>query len=308
MPSEPYALAYSPCPNDTYIFAALTNGLLDGAPPVRAHLADIEELNAAAARAQYDLVKVSYGAIPYLMRDYRILRSGGALGRSCGPLVVARPGALRDLHHVRGKRVAIPGERTTAFMLLQLALGERPEVQPMRFDRILAAVAGGEVDAGLIIHESRFTYQHAGLASVADLGEWWESVSGFPIPLGAIVVRDDLDDVRARRIDSAIRSSLRFSRDNEALVMPYVRAHAFEMNDDVMRRHIDLYVNDYSDDLGDVGMADVEELFNRARSAGILEADATPRFLLSAARRCGGRDRRTAGCSTACASSRRAWR
>ena len=273
-----HTLAYSPCPNDTYIFAALTNGLIANAPAVRVQFADIEVLNAAAARAEYELTKVSYGAIPYLTRDYRILRSGGALGRGCGPLVVTRPGVARDLSAVRDLRVAIPGERTTAFMLLQLALGGRPHTTQMRFDRIIPAVANGEVDAGLIIHESRFTYQGAGLVSIADLGDWWEGVSGMPIPLGAILVRNDLDDTRTHEINEAIRASLRFARKNETSIMPFVREHAFEMNDEVMRKHIALYVNEYSDDLGSDGIAAVHELFGRARAAGILDADATPRF------------------------------
>jgi 1,4-dihydroxy-6-naphthoate synthase len=270
-------LAYSPCPNDTYIFAALTNGLLAQAPAVRVHFADIEELNTAAARAEHELTKVSYGAIPYLMHDYRILRAGGALGRGCGPLVVTRPGVAADLADARNLRIAIPGERTTAFMLLQLALGGRPQTQQLRFDQIVPAVASGAVDAGLIIHESRFTYAQAGLVSIGDLGEWWESIAGMPIPLGAILVRNDLDDARAHDINEAIRASLRFARTHEAAIMPFVREHAFEMDDDVMRKHIQLYVNDYSDDVGD-GSAAVNELFARARAAGILQADVTPRF------------------------------
>jgi 1,4-dihydroxy-6-naphthoate synthase len=273
-----YTLAYSPCPNDTYIFAALTNGLLGDAPSVRVHFADIEELNAAAARAEFELTKVSYGAIPYLMDNYRILRSGGALGRGCGPLVVTRPGIASKLGDLRDLRVAIPGERTTAFMLLQLALGSRPQTTQMRFDAIIPAVARGEIDAGLIIHESRFTYQNAGLVSVADLGDWWESVTGMPIPLGAILARNDLGPERARAIDEAIRASLQFARKNPEAIMPFVREHAFEMSDDVMRKHIELYVNDYSSDIGDDGIAAVNELFARARAAGILQADAAPHF------------------------------
>jgi len=280
MPTElrTYTLAYSPCPNDTYIFAALTGGMLEDAPPVRVHFADIEELNTAAASAEFELTKVSYGAIPHLMRDYRILRSGGALGRGCGPLVVTRPGIADSLAGIRNLTVAIPGERTTAFMLLQLALGGRPRTQQMRFDAIVPAVASGIVDAGLIIHESRFTFADAGLVSVADLGAWWESVTGRPIPLGAILVRNDIDDLRAESIDEAIRASLRFARANEDAIMPFVRAHAFEMNDEVMRKHINLYVNAYSDDVGADGIAAVDALFARARAAGVLEADATPRF------------------------------
>lgn len=281
MIAEPktYTLAYSPCPNDTYIFAALTNGMLEDAPRVRVHLADIEELNAAASRAQHELTKVSYGAIPYLMDDYRILRAGGALGRGCGPLVVTRPGGPTALEALRGGRIAIPGERTTAFMLLQLALGERPQTVQMRFDHIIPAVARGEVDAGLIIHESRFTYQDAGLVAIADLGEWWEQTSGLPIPLGAILVRNDIDDTHARALDAAVRASLAYSRSNEAAIMPYVREHAFEMQHDVMRKHIALYVNEFSDDIGESGIGAVRELFARARAAGMLRDAVEPRFV-----------------------------
>jgi 1,4-dihydroxy-6-naphthoate synthase len=175
-------------------------------------------------------------------------------------------------------RIAIPGERTTPFMLLQLALGMRPDVVQMRFDSIIPAVVSGEVDAGLIIHESRFTYQAAGLESVADLGDWWETLSGMPIPLGAILVRNDVSEAEAHATNEAIRASLRFSREHEAQTMPFIREHAFEMSEDVIRKHIALYVNEYSDDLGEHGVAAVNELFTRARRAGILEQDATPRF------------------------------
>lgn len=277
--NETYTLAYSPCPNDTYIFAALTNGMLHDAPDVRVHLADIEELNESAARGEYALTKVSYGAIPFLMRDYRLLRAGGALGRGCGPLVVTRPGEISSLDALKNKRIAIPGERTTAFMLLQLALGMRPATEQMRFDRIIPAVANGEIDAGLIIHESRFTYPQAGLVSIADLGEWWEGTTKMPIPLGGILVRNDVDDERAAEINGAIRTSLRFAREREASVMPYIREHAFEMNDEVMRKHIDLYVNAYSDDLGDDGVAAIEELFRRAREARIIPGDTDLRIV-----------------------------
>jgi 1,4-dihydroxy-6-naphthoate synthase len=275
----PSTLAYSPCPNDTYIFAALTNGLLDGAPLVEAHLADIEELNEAAARGTYELTKVSYGAIPYLMDRYRILPAGGALGRNCGPLLIARPDASAPLFsEFARKRIAIPGERTTAFMLLQLALGTRPKTVAMRFDRIVDAVAEGEVDAGLIIHESRFTYRDRGLIAITDLGEWWETMTVLPVPLGAILVRNDVDDAAAGELVKAIRSSLAFARDNESTVMPYVREHAVEMSDEVMRAHIELYVNEFTDDLGQSGREAVHALFSRAHDAGILGRAFEPIF------------------------------
>lgn len=275
-----FTLAYSPCPNDTYIFAALTNGLLPDAPEVRVQLADIEELNAAAARAEFELIKVSYGAIPYLTNRYRILRAGGAIGHGCGPLLVARPAdSPEHFADFANCRTAIPGERTTAFMLLQLALGRRPPFAPVRFDRIIAAVAERKFDAGLIIHESRFTYREAGLIAIADLGEWWEDLTLLPIPLGAIAVRDDVADDVARSIDDAIRASLAFARANEAAVMPYVREHATEMSEEVARQHIASYVNDYTNDLGPTGIEAVHALFARAHDAGILRRAIAPRFV-----------------------------
>ncbi len=274
-----YTLAYSPCPNDTYIFAALTNGLLDNAPSVRAHLADIEELNSAAGREEFELIKVSYAAIPFLMDRYRILPSGGAVGRGCGPLLVALPGESPPLFaDFARKRIAIPGERTTAYMLLQLALGVRPKHVQMRFDHIIPAVVSGEVDAGLVIHESRFTYREAGLISIVDLGEWWENMTLLPVPLGAILVRNDIGDGDAREINAVIRQSLAFARKNDASVMPYVREHAVEMNEEVMRSYIELYVNEFTDDLGENGRAAVHALFSRAHDAGILHRETEPRF------------------------------
>lgn len=270
---KPLSLAYSPCPNDTFIFAAWTNGLLEDAPPVRAVLEDVENLNNSALSGDYEFTKVSYGAIPLLTNRYRILRSGGALGRGCGPLLIARPGEGRSLEDLADKIVAIPGELTTAFMLLRLAMPRRPQTLMMRFDKVVTAVKEGVADAGLIIHETRFTYQEHGLVQVADLGEWWEKETQLPIPLGAILIRKDLDDAMAARANEAIRESLQYSRTREREVLPYIREHATEMNDDVMRKHIATYVNAFTDDLGDEGIAAVAELFRRAKEAHIIPSD-----------------------------------
>jgi 1,4-dihydroxy-6-naphthoate synthase len=278
-----YTLAYSPCPNDTYIFAALANGLLDGAPKVEVVLDDVEALNRAAREGRFELTKVSYGAIPSVLDKYRILRAGGALGRGCGPLVVARPVVdtraplLTDF--AEDATFAIPGRSTTAYALLRLALGREPQTVEMRFDEIVDAVANEKVAAGLIIHESRFTYQKAGLEEVIDLGDWWEHETGNPIPLGAILVRRDVSDDDARAIDEAIRSSLRFARERESEIIGYVREHAFEMDDDVMRKHIGLYVNEYSEDVGEAGIAAVEDLFARAAAANLIPAGTQPEFV-----------------------------
>lgn len=275
----PMTLAYSPCPNDTFIFAALTNGLLEDAPPVRAQLEDIENLNNSALKADYELTKVSYGAIPLLMDDYRILRSGGALGRGCGPLLITRADQPVDVAAFRDKLIAIPGEMTTAFMLLRLAMNGRPQTLAMRFDQIVDAVANGTADAGLIIHESRFTYQDAGLIQVVDLGDWWESQTGMPIPLGAILVRRDLEERDALRVNDAIVRSLDYARKNDAAVMKYVREHATEMQEEVMRKHIALYVNDFSEDVRDEGIAAVNELFRRAHAARIIPSTTEADFV-----------------------------
>lgn len=272
-------LAYSPCPNDTYIFAALTNGLLEGAPAVKVHLDDVENLNNAALKGSFELTKVSYGAIPSLMDRYRILRAGGALGHGCGPLLVTREDGLRTLDDLRDRIVAIPGERTTAFMLLRLAMGMRPQTLALRFDKIVEAVREGIADAGLIIHESRFTYEDAGLRCVTDLGEWWESQTGMPIPLGAILVRDDVAQPQVSEASEAIRASLRFARERPQEIMNYVRAHATEMEESVMQKHIERYVNAFSDDLGEIGIEAVRELFRRAERAAIVPSGTVATFV-----------------------------
>ena len=279
-PARPMTLAYSPCPNDTYIFAALSNGLLDGtATPLRIALEDVEALNTSALKGAYELSKVSYGAIPDLLHQYRILRAGGALGHGCGPLLIAKPGAGETLDDFRDKLIAIPGERTTAFLLLRLALGKSPQIIQMRFDQIVEAVQDGTVDAGLIIHESRFTYKDAGLREIIDLGEWWEKETGLPIPLGAILVRNDVPDDQARRLNESIRKSLQFAREHEERVIGYVRAHAAETSEDVMRKHIELYVNEYSDDIGEQGINAVRELFERGHKAGFIPSSIEPKFV-----------------------------
>lgn len=277
--SPSLTLAYSPCPNDTYIFSALTAGLIGDAPPVRAQFEDIENLNNSALKAAYEMTKVSYGAIPLLMEHYRILRAGGALGHGCGPLLIARPGRGTSLDDFRSGIIAIPGEMTTAFMLLRLAMGMRPQTLALRFDRIIEAVASGAADAGLIIHESRFTYAEHGLVEVIDLGDWWESQTGMPIPLGGILARRDLDDTKVQQINDAIVRSLDFANGNETIIMKYVREHATEMQEDVMQKHIALYVNEFSRNLGEQGIAAVHELFSRAHAAGIIHHTAEPDFV-----------------------------
>ena len=249
---------YSPCPNDTFAFHALTYGLIDAPFRVVPVLLDIEELNRRAHHGEFDLTKLSVGAFAAVGDRYRLLRSGAALGEGVGPLVVTRtPMSLAQA--VRG-RVAIPGRETTAFQLLRLAAPDLGEVVELRYDRILDAVSDGDVDAGLIIHESRFTYEKHGLAKAVDLGDWWKQETGLPVPLAGICARSDLDADLAAAAETAIRASVRYAFDHPEASRDYVQANAQEMSETVQAQHIALYVNQYSLDIGDEGMRAIERL------------------------------------------------
>lgn len=259
------SLAYSPCPNDTFIFHGIAEGLVS-APDIGfdIELADIEALNELAATGATDVLKVSYAAYGHIANDYVLLRSGGALGRGVGPLIVARDPHLE----LAGRRVAIPGGRTTANLLLRLLRSDL-ELVEMRYDQIMPAVADGRVAAGLIIHESRFTYMDHGLHSLLDLGAWWEDEVGHLVPLGAIVARRSLGAEVHAAITELIRRSLLRAMADPGAPHDYVARHAQEMSPDVRQRHIDLYVNRYSLDVGAEGEAAVRELLARAAARGL---------------------------------------
>jgi 1,4-dihydroxy-6-naphthoate synthase len=259
------SFGFTPCPNDAFAFHALVQGLVPAALEVEPVLLDIEELNRRAASAELELTKLSFGAAAASGDRYRLLRSGAALGRGVGPLVVARgAGSLED---AAAGRIAVPGLETTAFLLLRLAAPALGEVVELRYDRILDAVATGEVDAGLIIHESRFTYHEHGLVSVADLGNWWEGETGLPVPLAGIFARSDLDPGLAGAAETAIRASVEYAFANPEASRDYVRAHSHEMSDEVCAAHIALYVNEHSVDIGDEGLAAIDRLLGRATAA-----------------------------------------
>jgi 1,4-dihydroxy-6-naphthoate synthase len=249
---------FSPCPNDTFAFHALVHGLVEAPFRVEPVLLDIEELNRRAHDGAFDLTKLSVGAFAGVGARYRLLRSGAALGHGVGPLVVARE--PRSLAEAAAGRLAIPGRETTAFRLLRLAAPALGEVVELRYDRILGAVASGEVDAGLVIHESRFTYAGHGLVKVADLGDWWEAETGLPVPLAGICARADLDLAVVGAAEQAIRASVAHAFAHREASRDYVRAHAQEMSDEVCDAHIRLYVNELSLDLGDDGMRAIERL------------------------------------------------
>lgn len=257
-------LAFSPCPNDTFVFHAWTHGLIEGAPEVDVTYADIDVTNTAAERGEFDVVKVSFAALPWLLPQYTLLPCGGAVGRGCGPLVLTR----EELPSLDGRTVAVPSERSTAYLLFRLwAAGQRPaRVDVVPFAQIMPAVRDGKYDAGLVIHEARFTYPTFGLRSMIDLGEWWERDTGLPIPLGAILAKQQLD---GDLIASVLRASVEHAWAHPDASRGYVAEHAAEMSPDVQQRHIDLYVNDFTRDLGDEGYAAADALFSRAHAAGL---------------------------------------
>jgi 1,4-dihydroxy-6-naphthoate synthase len=273
-------LAYSPCPNDTSIFHAWVHGLVPGAPPVEERLVDIDALNALALRSEAEVVKVSIHAFAHLQESYALLHSGGALGRGCGPLVVARkdsrlrpaPSAHRVaalVDQLEQVRVAIPGELTTAALLLGLLTGgiSKPIIMP--FERIMPAVGSGEVDAGVIIHEGRFTYGAYGLRRLVDLGEWWEESTGLPIPLGGIAVLRTLERSLQASVERAMRASVEYAGHDPDAALEYVRAHAQEMDPAVCRAHIELYVNEFTLDYGPEGEEAIRRLLGTAAELGL---------------------------------------
>jgi 1,4-dihydroxy-6-naphthoate synthase len=271
MTDHALTLAISPCPNDTFTFDAVIHGRVPSAPPVSVTYADIDVLNERAARGADDVVKVSYAALPWLLADYQLLAAGSALGRGCGPLVLINgsPDASFAGADLTGARVAIPGERTTAYLLFRLwAAGlDLASIDVLPFEKIMPSVRDGLHDVGLVIHESRFTYPDYGLTAVADLGDWWEGETGLPIPLGAILARRGLDGAA---LSAAIRGSVEAAFADPAASRAYVLEHAQEMAPEVVAAHIGLYVNDFTLDLGDEGYAAIEALLTRSAAAGLV--------------------------------------
>ncbi len=273
--NQTLSLGYSPCPNDTYIFYGLTHGMVRvPGMEFQERLEDVETLNQLALEKQLDITKVSYAAVGRLRENYALLRSGGALGRGCGPLIVARPGT--SLSELRRGFIAVPGIFTTAYLLLKLFDPAIRNIKVMTYDRIMQAAASGEVTAGLIIHESRFTYPLYGLEKLLDLGEWWEKQTGLPIPLGGILAKRRLGGEILLKLEAAIRESVLYARSHEAEVMEYCKKHSQEMDESVMRSHIDLYVNDFTIGLGEEGIRAVRRLFSEAETAGIFRHSDKP--------------------------------
>lgn len=273
------SLGFSPCPNDTFIFYGLVHDKIDSeglqfADPL---LADVERLNSLAVAGELDVTKLSYHALGHVLDDYCLLASGGALGRGCGPLLVTRGGSKEGTDWP--KRIAIPGKLTTAALLLQMYLPVECELIEMRFDYIMGAVGRGEVDAGVIIHESRFTYAQEGLHCLQDLGQWWEETTGMPIPLGGIAAKRELGRENLLSIERVIQASVEYAFRHPKDCLPYIRHHSQELEIEVVENHIGLYVNDFSKDLGEEGRAAVELFVDKGRASGALPASTESLFI-----------------------------
>ena len=262
------SLGFSPCPNDTFIFDALVNGKIDTEGlTFEAHLEDIQTLNSWAPEAKLDITKLSFPAFFPQKSQYSSLHSGAALGKGVGPLLVAKEAlAVQDFEH---SRIAIPGEATTANFLLSYAFPLAKNKVPMLFSSIEDAVVKGEVDMGVIIHENRFTYQQKGLHKICDLGEIWEQREAAPIPLACIAIKKSLPDEVKQKVDRLIRQSVNYSFENYPHLSEYVTEHAQAMEEDVMRKHIQLYVNEHTIRLGQEGKQAIGKFYEvYARASG----------------------------------------
>ena len=254
-----FSLGFSPCPNDTFIFDALVNKKIDTeGMEFDLFLEDVETLNQWAMQGKLDISKISYGVLPLVLPQYELLDAGGALGKGVGPLLISRKPI--PLTAINDCRIAVPGRRTTAHLLFSLAFPEARQKEFMVFSEVENAVLSGAVDCGVIIHENRFTYQQKGLVKIVDLGEFWERETGAPIPLGGIVFKKELDPAMANKINQLIRKSLEYAFSHYPELPEFVRSHAQEMDEWVMRQHIDLYVNNYSLTLGEDGEKAVRTL------------------------------------------------
>lgn len=275
-------LAYSSCPNDTFIFKGIARGFINTrGMDFRIFIEDVETLNQNAARERYHITKLSFAALGSLLDRYALLRTGAALGKGCGPLLISLPG--RQMVDRTRPVVAVPGMGTTAchlfrFYLADLFPGLEPDLCAMPFEQVMPAVGSGRADFGVIIHEGRFIYQTQGFEMAADLGEWWEEKTGLPIPLGCIAVRRDLGKETARAVQTLIRESIDHAVAHPGQGKDYIKEHAQEMADEVISQHISLYVNEFSRDIGEEGTRAITAFFDHAARAGLIPPQTRPLF------------------------------
>jgi 1,4-dihydroxy-6-naphthoate synthase len=274
------SLGFSPCPNDCFMFDAIVHARIDlEGLEFSVRMADVEALNRTAFTGRADVTKLSFHAYAYCTDRYVLLDAGSALGRNCGPLLISKRAIPIEEVAAGALRIVIPGKYTTANLLLSLACPSARDKTELVFSAIEPALLEEKYDAGLIIHESRFTYEAKGLRKILDLGEFWESETGAAIPLGGIVVNRSLPDDVKERVNRVLRRSVEYAFAHPAASLSFVREHAQEMSEEVMYRHIDLYVNDYSIDLGEEGRCAVETLFERGRAVGTIPLSKEGLFL-----------------------------
>lgn len=272
------SLGFSPCPNDTFIFDAMVHEKVDTEGlKFEVILDDVEELNTKAFQGKLDMTKLSYHAMVFCLDNYQLLNSGSALGSGVGPLLIAKKELTEEA--INKAKIAIPGKYTTANFLLSLAYPKAQRKEEVLFSEIENKIVNDEVDAGLIIHENRFTYQQKGLKKLIDLGDFWEQQSGNLIPLGGIVIRRNFEDELKQKVDRVLRRSIEFAAKHPASSKAYVKAHAQEMDEGVTGKHIDLYVNKYTVDLGIKGRKAVENLFKTAIEKNIIKEITQPIFV-----------------------------
>ena len=274
-PNQTYKLAFSSCPNDTFIFKAIARQLID----LHGYcfdivLEDVETLNQKAAKGTYDITKLSFAAFGSLVQTYALLRTGSALGLGCGPLIISLPG--RSLDDKTKPVIAVPGMGTTAYHLFRLYVDDKyidmdASIIPMPFEKIMPAVIERKADFGVIIHEGRFVYPDMGLELKADLGLWWEDKTFLPIPLGCIAVKRDIDSAIACDIQKLIGKSIDHAFLNPSMAYDYIQTYAQELDEDVIQQHIGLYVNNFSKDIGEKGEAAITTFFEKARASGLIE-------------------------------------
>ena len=253
-----FSLGFSPCPNDTFIFDGLVNKKIDtGDFNFTVRLEDVETLNELAKKEVLDFTKISYGVLPLVAKNYKVLNSGSALGKGVGPLLISKNAV--GFNEVEKYTIAIPGENTTAHLLFSVAFPNAKKKVFKRYDEIENAVLGSDEILGVIIHENRFTYMNKGLHKIIDLGNYWEEKTSLPIPLGGIVGKKTIDENILKQVDSLIRKSIEYSFSNYPFISDYIKKHSQEMEEEVMKKHIDLYVNNYSVDLGKDGKNAIEK-------------------------------------------------
>ncbi len=262
-------LGFSPCPNDTFIFDAMVHGKIDTEGLYFDYiLADVEELNRRASNNELDVTKLSYFAFAFISDNYQLLNSGSALGNKCGPLLISKNEI--PLSELRNYSVAIPGKHTTANFLFSIAFPDAANKQEMLFSDIENAILQDKVDAGVIIHENRFTYGQKGLVKLIDLGEYWETQTKMPIPLGGIAIKRSLPDEVKKKVDRVISRSVEYAFANPRSAYDFIKSNAQEMNEEVMYKHIELYVNKFSIDLGEEGKNAVNTMFEKAKELNII--------------------------------------